>query len=132
MCLEHNSRRTKNYKRRKTPIIAYKVCKLFRGKLYAPYRDELIYIDPNTLEYSTKSSVGAKKDSDGYWNEGIHAFLEKQKAIDLICEDSFFSKFVARNGQIFKVKINPEDVLGVGKDGDIVAKRIYFYKEEVE
>jgi len=132
MCLKHDSRRTKNYKRRKTPIIAYKVCKLFKDKLYAPYRDELIYIDPNTLEYSTKSSINAKKDRYGYWDEGIHAFLGQQDAMNLIGEDSVFSQFITRSAQIFKVKIYPEDVLGVGKHGDIVAKRIYFDKKEVE
>jgi len=133
MCLFVDEKRTAYFKRQKNPILCYKIVKVNSlGQYFSPYRESLIFIDTDTFEFSTKSSLNAVKyikDDISYdkFYEGIHAYTTKRKAIserlDWGC-----------SACIVRCWIHPKDILGVGdsKNKNIVAKRIFFHPDDVE
>ena len=126
MCLKISEYRTNIYKNRKNPILVYKVVKEVCNKLFSPYQGTLIEINPETLEFSTNSSLNAERSFNEY-EDGIHAFLLIKRA-----QETF--PFRYSEAIIVRAWIYPEDILGVGsrEEKDIVAKRIFFHKEDVE
>jgi hypothetical protein len=131
MCLKVDEYYTEIYKNKPKdkPIRVWKVVEVAEGILHSPYRGSEILIDPETLEFSTKSSLGGRVVSNKGWfgfpasrvEDGIHAFLTRQGARD--------NK--PHGCPIVRAYVYPEDIIGVGSR-DIAATRIFFHPEDVE
>ena len=130
MCLYVDNKRTIKYKKRNARILCYKVVRVVDGELHSPFQRNLIEIDPDTLEFSTESSLNATIMRRGflldYVDQGIHVYVSKKVAYNALPQ--FYNSIVVR------CWIYPDDIIAVGDldDCDIAAKRIFFHPDDVE
>ena len=131
MCLTENYELTSEFKSKHENILVYKVLGIKDGKFYSPYQESLVEINPDTLEFSTRSSLRASS-LGGFWNEGIHAYLDKEAAIeDLKSWRNEIGCTLCDSYEVVRAWIRPRDIFAVGERDDIVARRIFFHQEDV-
>jgi hypothetical protein len=118
MCLtltEDSTRLRKNYRRRKKPIIVYKVLEKCEDDVYAPYRGDLYPKEGSIISNRTSTNIQDEERHFGFVIMGFHFFLNKEDARKDILDWDKIKPLKALRLVIYKAEVDPKDVVAVGE-----------------
>lgn len=140
MCLivdSQNTAKMKAYLKRYGKVLVMKQLTYSpkaKVKLTTPYMATRVYINPETLEFSTKSSLNSKIEFSGMVTKGIHAYFWSKKGAKIAMKSNrrklYNDKFNCYI--LLRAWVYEEDFVAMNVANDtIVAKRIFFHEDDV-
>lgn len=100
-----------------------------RGHLFSPVMDTKVMVDPDTGEFSTKSSLGGKYYKMYSIFYGTYYTYKAEEGIHVYRESPILHPTSSR--VIVRCTVMPEDIILANRD-EICAKRVFLNKEDYD